>query len=46
MANESVLEFGHGRVVDEYGGWQDIGGSAGGVTRRVLDGFSPRDIIL
>ena len=43
---EAILESGHERVVEQPGGWQDTGGSTGGVTRHVLNGYSPPDIIL
>ena len=40
--NGAVTQFGHGRLVRDDGETQDIGGSTGGGSRRVIDdGVAP-----
>ena len=34
--NKAVLEFGHGKVVDSEGAVRELGGSTGGLTRRII----------
>ena len=37
-ANEAIIEFGHGCLRDKHGRPLHIGGSSGGLTRKLLDG--------
>ena len=37
--NERKVAWGHGRLRDEAGGHMDIGGSTGGGSRRLIDGW-------
>ena len=41
--NEAVLAFGHGRLENARGDYLDWGGSAGGGSRRIIDGWQPPD---
>ena len=34
--NKAVLEFGHGKVADSEGAVRELGGSTGGLTRRII----------
>ena len=43
-ANEAIRAYGHGTVHRSDGQTVEIGGSTGGVTRRLLDGEEPVDI--
>ena len=41
--NNAKVAWGHGRLRDEAGGCIDIGGSTGGGSRRIIDGWTPPD---
>ena len=41
--NNAKVAWGHGRLRDEVGGYMDIGGSTGGVSRRIIDRWTPPD---
>ena len=41
--NDAVTQFGHGRLVRATGETQDIGGSTGGGSRRVIDDWVAPD---
>ncbi len=42
--NRAVWALGHGRLHNKQGDTMDIGGSTGGVSRRIIDGWKPPDI--
>jgi hypothetical protein len=41
--NQAIGEFGHGRLESQTGEFLDIGGSTGGGSRRLIDGWVPLD---
>ena len=41
--NMSIVAFGHGRLRTAGGDYMDIGGSTGGGSRRIIDGWQPPD---
>ena len=41
--NQAVLAFGHGRLENALGDYLEWGGSAGGGSRRIIDGWQPPD---
>ena len=41
--NKAKVAWGHGRLWDEAGGYIDIGGSTGGGSRSIIDGWAPPD---
>ena len=41
--NEAVVAFGHGRLENARGDYLEWGGSAGGGSRRIIDGWQPPD---
>ena len=41
VMNDTVAQFGHGRLVRATGKTQDIGGSTGGGSRRIVDDWEP-----
>ncbi len=41
--NRAVMALGHGQLRNKHGDTMDIGGSTGGVTRRILDNYCPPD---
>ena len=41
--NNAKVAWGHGRLRDEVGRYMDIGGSTGGVSRRIIDRWTPPD---
>ena len=41
--NDAVTQYGRGRIVNDDGETQDIGGSTGGGSRRVIDAWVPPD---
>ena len=41
--NEAVANLGHGRLRSAGGNYLDIGGSTGGGSRRIIDGWVPPD---
>ena len=41
MANDAVIAHGHGRLRAADGSFLDIGGSTGGIVRKLLDSFAP-----
>ncbi len=41
--NMSIVSVGHGRLQTALGDYLDIGGSTGGGSRRIIDGWQPPD---
>ena len=41
--NRAIADYGHGRLRFDAGDHLDIGGSTGGVSRRLIDGHVTRD---
>ena len=41
--NRAIVALGHGRLRTARGDYLDIGGSAGGGSRRIIDGWQPPD---
>ena len=41
--NAAVNESGHGRLYNKHGQMMDSGGSTGGVSRRIIDSWTPPD---
>ena len=41
--NTAIRNFGHGRLENAAGDYMDIGGSTGGGSRRIIDGWQPPD---
>ena len=41
--NRSIVALGHGRLRTARGDYLDIGGSTGGGSRRIIDGWQPPD---
>ena len=41
--NNSIVALGHGRLRTARGDYLDIGGSTGGGSRRIIDGWQPPD---
>ncbi len=41
--NKAIVEVGHGRLKNATGEFMDIGGSTGGGSRRIIDGWVPPD---
>ena len=41
--NKAIVAVGHGRLQTARGGHLDIGGSTGGGSRRIIDGWQPPD---
>ena len=41
--NKSIADLGHGRLQTASGDFLDIGGSTGGGSRRIIDGWKPPD---
>ena len=42
-ANQAIIAFGHGTVWRDDGATVEIGGSTGGMTRRLLDDYEEPD---
>ena len=41
--NRTTVAVGHGRLFRKSGAYLDIGGSTGGGSRRIIDGWQPPD---